>query len=65
MAAFELATYAEVVQKAMVIEGESDQNQKEKDNKKRKFGNSGEGSAQGSQKGKNFKKFGFQSQGGP
>lgn len=65
VAAFELATYAEVVQKAMVIEGESDQNQKEKDNKKRKFGNKGEGSAQGSQSGKNFKKFGFQNQGSP
>ncbi|XP_063948148.1 uncharacterized protein LOC135152234 [Daucus carota subsp. sativus] len=49
----------------MVIEGESDQNLKEKDNKKRKFVNNGEGSAQGSQKGKNFKKFGFQNQGGP
>ena len=51
VAAFELATYAEVVQKAMVIEGESDQNQKEKDNKKRKFVSKGEGSAQGSQSG--------------
>ncbi|XP_074323501.1 uncharacterized protein LOC141660416 [Apium graveolens] len=65
MAAFELATYAEVVQKAMVIEGESDQNSKEKESKKRKFGSSGEGWAQGSQSGKNFKKFGFQNQGGP
>ncbi|XP_063946020.1 uncharacterized protein LOC135151487 [Daucus carota subsp. sativus] len=55
----------EVVQKAMVIEGESDQNQKEKDSKKRKFVSKGEGSAQGSQSGKNFKKFGFQNQGGP
>ncbi|XP_063946019.1 uncharacterized protein LOC135151486 [Daucus carota subsp. sativus] len=51
--------------KAMVIEGESDQNQKEKDNKKRKFVNKGEGSAQRSQSGKNFNKFGFQNQGGP
>ncbi|XP_074336895.1 uncharacterized protein LOC141674067 [Apium graveolens] len=49
----------------MVIEGESDQNSKEKESKKRKFGSSGEGSAQGSQSGKNFKKFGFQNQGGP
>ncbi|XP_074359785.1 uncharacterized protein LOC141699877 [Apium graveolens] len=65
VAAFELATYAEVVQKAMVIEGESDQNSKEKESKKRKFGSSGEGSARGSQSGKNFKKFGFQNQGGP
>ncbi|XP_063941903.1 uncharacterized protein LOC135149893 [Daucus carota subsp. sativus] len=63
--AFELVTYAEVVQKAMVIEGESDQNQKEKDNKKRKFGNKGEGSTQGSQSGTNFRKMGFQNQGGP
>ncbi|XP_074342655.1 uncharacterized protein LOC141680287 [Apium graveolens] len=65
VAAFELATYAEVVQKAMVIEGEKDQNSKEKDSKKRKFGSSGGGSAHGSQGGKNFKKFGFQNQGGP
>ncbi|XP_074346752.1 uncharacterized protein LOC141685558 [Apium graveolens] len=62
---FELATYAKVVQKVMVIEGESDQNSKEKESKKRKFGSSGEGSAQGSQSGKNFKKFGFHNQGGP
>ncbi|XP_074365281.1 uncharacterized protein LOC141706412 [Apium graveolens] len=48
----------------MVIEGESDQNSKEKESKKRKFGSSGERSAQGSQSGKNFKKFGFQNQGG-
>ncbi|XP_074324187.1 uncharacterized protein LOC141661108 [Apium graveolens] len=48
----------------MVIEGESDQNSKEKESKKRKFGSSGEGSAQGSQSGKNFKKYGFQNQGG-
>ncbi|XP_074355924.1 uncharacterized protein LOC141695587 [Apium graveolens] len=65
VAAFELATYAEVVQKTMVIEGESDQNSKEKESKKRKFGSSGEGSVKGSQSGKNFKKFGFQNQGGP
>ncbi|XP_074355819.1 uncharacterized protein LOC141695475 [Apium graveolens] len=63
--AFELGTYVEVVQKAMVIEGESDQNLNEKESKKRKFGSNGEGSAQGSQSGKNFKKFGFQNQGGP
>ncbi|XP_063948071.1 uncharacterized protein LOC135152168 [Daucus carota subsp. sativus] len=48
----------------MVIEGESDQNQKGKEGKKRMFGNRCEGSAQGSQSGKNFKKFGFQNQGG-
>ncbi|XP_074351540.1 uncharacterized protein LOC141690659 [Apium graveolens] len=39
--AFELDTYTEVVQKEMVIEGESDQNSKEKESKKRKFGSSG------------------------
>ncbi|XP_074347270.1 uncharacterized protein LOC141686112 [Apium graveolens] len=44
--------------------GESDQNLKEKESKKRKFGSNGEGSARGSQSGKNFKKFGFQDQGG-
>ncbi|XP_074327376.1 uncharacterized protein LOC141665296 [Apium graveolens] len=65
VAAFELATNAEMVQKVMVIEGESDQNSKEKESKKRKFGSSGEGLAQGSQSGKNFKKFGFWNQGGP
>ncbi|XP_074323605.1 uncharacterized protein LOC141660516 [Apium graveolens] len=45
VAAFELTTYAEVVQKAMVIEGESEQNQKEKYNKKRRFKMGEEGSS--------------------
>ncbi|XP_074336755.1 uncharacterized protein LOC141673927 [Apium graveolens] len=62
---FELTTYAEVVQKMMVIEGESDQNLKEKESKKRKFGSNGERSTQGSLSGRNFKKFGYQNQGGP
>ncbi|XP_074346902.1 uncharacterized protein LOC141685712 [Apium graveolens] len=43
--AFELTTYAEVVQKAMVIEGESEQNQKEKGNKKRRIEMGEEGSS--------------------
>ena len=64
VAAFELTTYAEVVQKGMVIEGESDQNLKEKKVKKRMFGGNGEGSAQGSQNTRNIKKSGFQSQEG-
>ncbi|XP_074328170.1 uncharacterized protein LOC141666085 [Apium graveolens] len=45
LAAFELTTYTEVVQKVMVIEGESEQNQKEKDNKKRRFETGEEGSS--------------------
>ncbi|XP_074373961.1 uncharacterized protein LOC141714335 [Apium graveolens] len=45
VAAFKLTTYAKVVQKAMVIEGESEQNQKEKDNKKRRFETGEEGSS--------------------
>ncbi|XP_074377612.1 uncharacterized protein LOC141719130 [Apium graveolens] len=45
VAAFELTTYAEVVQKAMVIEGESEKNQKEKCNKKRRFITGEEGSS--------------------
>ncbi|XP_074356260.1 uncharacterized protein LOC141695958 [Apium graveolens] len=44
VAAFKLTTYAEVVQKAMVIEGGSKQNQKEKGNKKRIFETGEEGS---------------------
>ena len=61
VAAFELTTYAEVVQKAMVIERESDQNLKEKEVNKIKFGGNGEGSPQGSQNTRNIKKSGFQS----
>ncbi|XP_074352500.1 uncharacterized protein LOC141691629 [Apium graveolens] len=45
IAAFELTTYMEVVQKAMVIEGESEQSQKEKNNKKRRFETGEEGSS--------------------
>ena len=43
--AFELTTCAELVQKAMVIEGDSEQNQKEKGNKKRRFETGEEGSS--------------------
>ena len=42
MAIFELVTYVGVIQKSMIVEAESDQNQKEKVNKKRKFGNMNE-----------------------
>ncbi|XP_074346856.1 uncharacterized protein LOC141685663 [Apium graveolens] len=45
VAAFNLTTYAEVVQKVMVIEGESEQNLKEKGNKKRRFETGEEGSS--------------------
>ena len=51
VAVFELSTYVVVVQKAMIIEGESEQYNKERDSKKRKTeshgGNSGQGSSQG------------------
>ncbi|KAL8105647.1 hypothetical protein AgCh_029446 [Apium graveolens] len=58
VAIFELDTYAGVVQKAMIVETESEMSQKEKESKKRKFeGNEGQ-----SQPGKfpNFKKGKFQ-----
>nr|XP_017227894.1 PREDICTED: uncharacterized protein LOC108203463 [Daucus carota subsp. sativus] len=57
VAAFELTTYAEVVQKAMVIEGESEQNQKEKGNKKRRFESGEEGSSYKGQNQKINQKF--------
>ncbi|KAL8105920.1 hypothetical protein AgCh_029652 [Apium graveolens] len=55
---FELDTYAGVVQKAMIVETESEMSQKEKESKKRKF----EGNECQSQPGKfpNFKKCKFQ-----
>ncbi|KAK1360433.1 hypothetical protein POM88_044907 [Heracleum sosnowskyi] len=55
--AFELTTYAEVVQKAMVIEGESEQNQKEKSSKKRRFEAGEEGSSHKGQNQKNNPRF--------
>ena len=42
VAVFELSTYAAVVQKAMIIEGESEQYNKERDSKKRKAESHGE-----------------------
>ena len=64
VAAFELRNYTAVVQKAMIIEGESELVQKEKFGKKRKFrgsersqGDEGQGSSQ------NRKRFGNQSGG--
>ena len=48
---FELSTYVVVVKKAMIVEGESEQYNRERENKKRKaeshWGNSGQGSSQG------------------
>ena len=50
VAVFELLSYAVVVQKAMIIEGESEQFQKDKESRKRKVevreGNQGQGSSQ-------------------
>lgn len=48
VAAFEFKTYAVVVQMAMEIKGESDQNQKKKHDRKMKFSLAEEGSSQGS-----------------
>ena len=59
--AFELRTYSEVVQKALVIEGESDQIQKEKNEKKRKF-NSEEGDS-GRKEQDSKQRGGFQARG--
>nr|XP_017228833.1 PREDICTED: uncharacterized protein LOC108204056 [Daucus carota subsp. sativus] len=61
VAAFELTTYAEVVQKAMVIEGESEQNQKEKGNKKRRFESGEEGTSYKGQNQKVNQRFKLQS----
>lgn len=47
-----------MVQNALVIEGGSDQNQREKNNKKRKFDNNTEDSI-GSQATRNVQKTGF------
>ena len=58
---FELRTYAEVVQKALVIEGESEQIQKEKNEKKRKF-NSEEGDS-GRKEQDSKQRTGFQARG--
>ena len=47
---FELSTYAVVVQKSMIVEGESEQYNRDRESKKRKaeshWGNSGQGSSQ-------------------
>ncbi|KAL8124114.1 hypothetical protein AgCh_011935 [Apium graveolens] len=62
--ALELRTYAEVVQKAMVLEGESEQIQKEKNERKIKFGAEEEGLNRKNQESKNTQMMGFQSHGG-
>ena len=60
IAMLELNTYAEVMQKAIIVEGESDQSQKERFDKKRKFGQRDEGSSQDVVTNKFVKKSGFQ-----
>ena len=60
VAVFELSTYAVVVQKAMIIEGESEQYNKERDSKKRKAESHGGSSGQGSSQGQFNKRPGFQ-----
>ena len=60
VAVFELSTYAAVVQKAMIIEGESEQYNKERDSKKRKAESHGGSSGQGSSQGQFNKRPGFQ-----
>ena len=60
VAVFELLTYAAVVQKAMIVEGESEQYNKERDNKKRKAESHGGSSGQGSSQGQFNKRPGFQ-----
>ncbi|KAK1394816.1 hypothetical protein POM88_013872 [Heracleum sosnowskyi] len=62
VAMFQYTTYAEVLQLAKIVEGESEQNQKEK-NKKRKFGFPEEGSSQGKPVNRFVKKPGFQTTG--
>lgn len=63
VAAFEINTYAEVVQKAMIIEGESDQNQKERGNLKRKAEAIERTQDQGKSTNRMERKPGFQNQG--
>ena len=60
VAVFELSTYVVVVQKAMIIEGESEQYNKERDSKKRKAESHGGSSGQGSSQGQFNKRPGFQ-----
>ena len=60
VAVFELSTYVAVVQKAMIIEGESEQYNKERDSKKRKAESHGGNSGQGSSQGQFSKRPGFQ-----
>ena len=55
VAVFELQTYAAVVQKAMIVEGESEMSKRENDSKKRKFERSEE--SQGQSSGKSKGKF--------
>ena len=57
---FELSTYVVVVQKAMIIEGESEQYNKERDSKKRKAESRGGNLGQGSSQGQFNKRSGFQ-----
>ena len=60
VAMFELSTYDVIVQKSMIVEGESEQYNRERENKKRKAKSHGGNSGQGSSQGQFNKKPGFQ-----
>lgn len=60
VAIFELGTYAGVVQKAGIVESESDYSQKERENKKRKTSTQEQGQMQGNVQNRTDRKPGFQ-----
>ena len=60
VAMFELLTYAAVVQKAIIIEGENEQYKRDKESKKRKAEFQGEIQGQGSTQSQSTNKIGFQ-----
>ena len=60
VAMFELSTYAAVVQKSMIVEGESEQYNRDRESKKRKAESHGGNSGQGSSQSQFNKKPGFQ-----
>ena len=57
---FELSTYVVVVQKSMIIEGESEQYNRDKESMKRKAESHGGNQGQGSNQSQFAKKPGFQ-----
>ena len=59
VAMFELSTYAVVVQKSMIVEGESEQYNRDRESKKRKAESHGGNSGQGSSQSQFNKKPGF------